>query len=85
MQLRKNENLNLFFSLIVGFLLICKCQLNENLLFLKTAILIFCLTYSLNIPHSNQNLSFFPVEGKNDLFKIDISATFYHIVVNGEI
>ena len=29
--------------------------------FLNTAIIIFCLIYSLNIPHSNQNPSFFPV------------------------
>ena len=31
--------------------------------FFNTAIIIFCLIYSLNIPHSNQNSSFFPVEG----------------------
>ena len=30
--------------------------------FLKTAIIIFCLIYSLNIPHSTQNPYFFPVD-----------------------
>ena len=30
--------------------------------FLNTAIIIFCLIYSLNVPHSNQNPSFFPFE-----------------------
>ena len=30
--------------------------------FLNTAIIIFCFIYSLNIPHSNENPSFFPVE-----------------------
>ena len=29
--------------------------------FPNTAVVIFCLMYCLNIPHSNQNPSFFPV------------------------
>ena len=30
--------------------------------FLNTAIVIFCLIYSLNIPHNNQNTLFFSVQ-----------------------
>ena len=29
--------------------------------FLNIAVIIFCVRYSLNIPHSNQTPSFFPV------------------------
>ena len=44
-------------SFTFNFLSICKRQLNENLLFLTLyyAIILFCLMYSLNIPHSTQN------------------------------
>ena len=31
--------------------------------FLNIVIIVFCLIYSLNIPHSNQNLPFFPFGG----------------------
>ena len=31
--------------------------------FLNTTLIVFCLIYSLHIPHSNQNPSFFPAEG----------------------
>ena len=34
-----------------------------KLAFINTFITISCLIWSLNIPHSNQNLSFFLVEG----------------------
>ena len=47
---------------IIDFLSICKWQLNEYLIFLTLPFLnIFCLMYSLHIPHNNQNRSFFPV------------------------
>ena len=36
-----------------------KCESVFLFTFLNTAIIIFCLIYSLNIPQSNQNLSFF--------------------------
>ena len=49
------------FTLLI-FLSICKSQLNENVLFFNTAITIFYLICSLNIPHSNQNPSLVPVE-----------------------
>ena len=48
---------------------------------LNTAIIIFCLIYSLNIPLSNQNLVFFACWTFDiHLFKIHILATFRHIV-----
>ena len=50
--------------------------------FLNTAIIIFCLRYSLNIPHSNENPSFFScVRRSIHLFKIQISVTFHYIVM----
>ena len=55
---------------------------NDNwikFIFLNAAIIIFCLVYSLNIPHSTQNPWFFPLEITLTIhfFKIHISATFH--------
>ena len=36
--------------------------------FVSTAVIIFCLMYVLNIPHSDQNSSFFPVPGAGSIF-----------------
>ena len=66
-SLVKNQSLNQFFylHLLLHYWLLYQSfnhHENENFLFLNTVIIIFCLIFSLNIPHSNQNPSFFYVE-----------------------
>ena len=63
-QLGKNQSLNQFFSSGSSFTLLIffiSLQItNERAFaFLNTAIIMFCLIYSLNIPHSITNPSFF--------------------------
>ena len=48
--------------------------------FLNIAIIIFCLIYSLNIPHSNQNLSFFINWTEVSVSIINLFSTFRRLV-----
>ena len=74
-QLGKYKSLNQvsFLELLLHYLFFINLQMSTEweLAFLNTVIIIFSLIYSLNIPHSNQNPSFFPVEGS-----VSISSKF---------
>ena len=74
-----NQVFYLIFFSMIDFSSICKCQVNENLLFLT--IITFYLIYSSNIPHSNQNpSSFFLIP-----FFSSILFSYSYISTNGEV
>ena len=77
--------LNQFFSLI--FIYITDFLTTElEFVFLNTTIILFSLIYALNILHNNvRRLNGLKKAQYQKLFKIDISATFHHTVVSGEI
>ena len=50
-----------FIYIIIDFFINLRMIAEWAFAFLNTAVIIFCSMYSLNIPHSNQNPSFFPV------------------------
>ena len=77
--------LNQFFSLI--FIYITDFLTTElEFVFLNTTIILFSLIYALNILHNNvRRLIGLKKTQYQKLFKIDISATFHHTVVSGEI
>ena len=74
-QLGKYKSLDQvsFLDLLLHYLFFINLQMSTEweFAFLNTVIIIFCLIYSLNIPHSNQNPSSFPVEGS-----VSISSKF---------
>ena len=50
-----------FIYIIIDFFINLRMIAEWAFAFLNTAVIIFCSMYSLNISHSNQNPSFFPV------------------------
>ena len=74
--------LNLF--LHYWFFLNLQMSTEWKFAFLNTAIIIFCLMYSLNTPHSNQNLSFFLLKDQYQSL-LYISATSHRTVIRGEL
>ena len=50
--------------------------------FIMTALIIFCLMLSLNIPHSYQNPSFFPLEGTVSISSLNFP---HHTIMHGDV